>query len=184
MLHSRLGLLSAYLSSLPPCYLTAASPADPAALDFSQPLNHPILRSVFSLLSRLPLVVPPASSSPSALPSSSLQPTTTPLPLPLPLTTSLSHQMRSQESDVALIGLLTSMTTSLQDAREAGRKLVVVDHARVQAKRAAAISNGADPDFMTGFGLDVHPGVEVGVTPAPYASPTGAEKGKRGASDS
>lgn len=117
MLHDRLSLLKSYLSSLPPTYLTAASlPADS-----NLNLNHPLLRSISSLLSRLPLLAPPTA------------PTTTP-PTPsstaAPTPTSLATASAQEQADVHLVSLLSSLTRSIAEAKELGAKYSVVTKAR------------------------------------------------------
>lgn len=121
MLHQRINLIKAYLTSLPPSYLSDSNisiastpPADP-----SQPqINHSILRSIQALLTRLPLLVP-ADRQAFALESS------------------------QQKSDVALVELLGSMTQTLQDAREMGKKFYVVDSARMQGRKGAGVGMGS-----------------------------------------
>jgi COP9 signalosome complex subunit 6 len=94
MLQLRLNLLSTYLTSLPPSYLTDASiPVDPT----STTLNQPILRSISALLARLPLLTPPDSAS-------------------------FLQETQQSKSDVELITLLSALTRGVQDAKELGRK--------------------------------------------------------------
>jgi len=94
MLQNRINLLSTYLSSLPPSYLTDASMSlDPA----NAALNHQILRSISALLARLPLLTPPDTAS-------------------------FVREAQQTKSDVELIKLLSSLTRGVQDAKELGRK--------------------------------------------------------------
>ncbi|KAF2150704.1 hypothetical protein K461DRAFT_295955 [Myriangium duriaei CBS 260.36] len=58
MLHSRLNLITTYLSTLPPSYLS-----DPSLPPSVEGPNHVLLRQVNSLLSRLPLLSPPSSDA-------------------------------------------------------------------------------------------------------------------------
>lgn len=101
MLRTRITLLSSYLRSLPPSYLT--DPSIPA----SQPadLNHPILRSVAALLARLPLLAPPDADA-------------------------FSRESLEQKSDVQMTTLLNSITRTTKEARELGRKMGVVEESR------------------------------------------------------
>lgn len=95
MLQSRLNLLTAYLQSLPPSYLS-----DPSiSLDPSQAatLNQPTLRSISALLARLPLLTPPDTAS-------------------------FTRESEQTASDVELISLLSSLTRTVQDAKELGKK--------------------------------------------------------------
>jgi len=107
MLQSRLGLISSYLLSLPPSYLTDKSISlDPS----NKALNQPILRSISALLARLPLLVPPDKN---AFDKESLQ----------------------TKSDVELIALLSSLTQTVNDAKELGRKLNVVENGKLTSRR-------------------------------------------------
>ena len=100
MLQTRLNLLAAYLKSLPQSYLTDPSiPLDPAN---AANLNQPILRSISALLARLPLLTPPD-------------------------TVSFQRESNQAASDVELITLLSSLTRSVQDARELGRKWTMAE---------------------------------------------------------
>lgn len=95
MLQSRLQLLNAYLESLPPSYLTDTTiPLDPTT---SGVLDQPILRSISALLARLPLLTPPDTAS-------------------------YTRESEQTASDVELISLLSSLTRSVQDAKELGKK--------------------------------------------------------------
>ncbi|KAI9706756.1 MAG: hypothetical protein M1820_004726 [Bogoriella megaspora] len=116
MLYQRINLIKAYTEALPSSYLSDASiPVSTApsttTTDSSQPqINHSILRSIQALLSRLPLLIP-ANEQAFALESA------------------------QQKSDVALVELLGTMTQSLQDVREMGKKFAVVDSARTQSRK-------------------------------------------------
>jgi COP9 signalosome complex subunit 6 len=107
MLQSRLNLISSFLRSLPPSYLTDKSISlDPS----NKALNQPILRSISALLARLPLLVPPDKN---AFDKESLQ----------------------TKSDVELITLLSSLTRSVNDAKELGKKLIVVENGKMSSRR-------------------------------------------------
>jgi COP9 signalosome complex subunit 6 len=94
MLQMRLNLLSTYLTSLPPSYLTDANiPVDTTNTN----LNQPILRSISALLARLPLLAPPDSAT-------------------------FLQETQQTKSDVELITLLSALTRGVQDAKELGRK--------------------------------------------------------------
>ena len=108
MLHSRIQLLKTYLQNLPPSYLTTSNPPDPASITPSQAhteINHPILRSIQALINRLPLLTPADQGS-------------------------FEHELLAEKNDSSLISLLSSLSSSVQDARELGRKFAVVDQAR------------------------------------------------------
>jgi COP9 signalosome complex subunit 6 len=95
MLQSRLNLLTAYLQSLPPTYLS--DPAISLNPESTLNLNQPILRSISALLARLPLLTPPDTAS-------------------------FTRESEQTASDVELITLLSSLTRTVQDAKELGRK--------------------------------------------------------------
>lgn len=100
MLQSRLNLLTAYLQSLPPSYLTDASlPLQP---ETASVLHQPTLRSISALLARLPLLTPPDTAS-------------------------FTRESEQTASDVELISLLSSLTRTIQDAKELGKKWNVVE---------------------------------------------------------
>lgn len=113
MLHRRIQLLQAYLTSLPPSYLTDASlqitPA-PAASDPAAPPppNHQILRAVAALLARLPLLLPPDGPA-------------------------FARESLEEKSDVQLVALLAALSDSLAEAKEAGRRWATVDSWRQSA---------------------------------------------------
>lgn len=107
MLQSRLSLISSYLQSLPPSYLTNKSISlDPS----NKALNQPILRSISALLARLPLLVPPDKNA-------------------------FNKESLQTKSDVELITLLSSLTRSVNDAKELGRKLIVVENGKITSRR-------------------------------------------------
>ncbi|CAL3967967.1 hypothetical protein PZA11_006977 [Diplocarpon coronariae] len=103
MLHSRINLIAAYLHNLPPSYISSAAPdgAVPSQQEHA-PVNHSILRSIQALLSRLSLLIPADSAA-------------------------FEHELLSEQNDVKLVSLLSTITTSIKEARETGRKFHVVD---------------------------------------------------------
>lgn len=108
MLHTRIQLLKTYLQNLPPSYLTTSDPGNPASTAPSQDLteiNHPILRSIQALVNRLPLLTPADQGS-------------------------FEHERLAEKNDVSLVSLLGSLSNSVKDAREMGRKFGVVESAR------------------------------------------------------
>jgi COP9 signalosome complex subunit 6 len=112
MLSRRISLLRAYLSSLPPSYLSDASlPFDtPSSPDQSLPLNHSILRSISAMLSRINILAPPDSEA-------------------------FTLESQQEASDVQLIALLSSITNSVSTAKELGRKSHLVEHAKQQGRK-------------------------------------------------
>lgn len=123
MLHSRIQLLRSYLSSLPPSYLTGAPPPEPTSETASQPqpeINHVILRSIQALINRLPLLVPAERGA-------------------------FEQEVLAEKNDVSLVALLGSLSRSVKDARELGRKFGIVDQARASAKKMGVVGD----DFYT-----------------------------------
>jgi|SRR5579862_2034974 len=98
MLHSRIRLLNSYLSSLPPSHLTGTS--EPQHQDQTAPVNHTILRSIQALTNRLPLIIPADR-------------------------TTFETEMLAEKNDVSLVALLGSLSRSVRDMREVGRKFSV-----------------------------------------------------------
>jgi COP9 signalosome complex subunit 6 len=95
MLQSRINLLTAYLQALPPSYLSDASlQLNP---ELASTLNQPALRSTSALLARLPLLTPPDTAS-------------------------FTRESEQTASDVELISLLSTLTRTVQDAKELGKK--------------------------------------------------------------
>ncbi|KIW00646.1 uncharacterized protein PV09_07839 [Verruconis gallopava] len=121
MLQSRLNLLTAYLKNLPPSYLSDASiPLDPSK---GLELNHPLLRSINALLARLPLLTPPD-------------------------TVSFTRESEQTASDVELVSLLSSLTRTVQDAKELGRKWNL---AEPRKSRAGPVGGGFGASALSEF---------------------------------
>ncbi|KAH0537586.1 hypothetical protein FGG08_005618 [Glutinoglossum americanum] len=102
MLHSRIRLLNTYLSSLPPSHLTDTG-IDPTIR--TTEVNHTILRSIQALTNRLPLIIPADRAA-------------------------FEKEMLAEENDVSLVALLGSLTRSVRDIREVGRKFSVCPRPR------------------------------------------------------
>ena len=114
MLHTRIQLIKAYLLSLPPSYLnTPSTPNAPAPTQSAQnpEINHPLLRSILALLSRLPLLLSTGSLS------------------------TFKQETLAEQSDVELVSLLGGLGRSVKDARELGRKFGVVESARRMGRK-------------------------------------------------
>ncbi|KAG0646763.1 COP9 signalosome complex subunit 6 [Hyphodiscus hymeniophilus] len=103
MLHARINLIAVYLQKLPPSYLDDSNPegveTNPKKYT---PVNHAVLRSIQALLSRLSLLIPADS-------------------------TAFQQELMSEQNDVNLVSLLGTMTQSIRDAREMGKKFSVVE---------------------------------------------------------
>lgn len=122
MLHTRIEMLKAYLTNLPPSYLT--TPTQPElSSDAPDPqhskINHPILRSIQALLNRLPLLVPNQAA--------------------------FEHDRLAVRSDVSLVDLLGQLSKSVQGTREVGRKFGIVEQSRATKRLPAVVLN---EDFM------------------------------------
>lgn len=107
MLHSRIALLTAYLEKLPPSYITTGVESSDAMIsnDSHTQVNHSILRSIQALLHRLNLLMPANS-------------------------TAFEEEVIAEQNDVHLVDLLSSMTQSISDAKELGRKFHVLETAK------------------------------------------------------
>jgi len=108
MLQSRIDLIVRYLQSLPPSYIDSTIPEGPSddTKDY-MPVDPSVLRSIYALLSRLSLIVP---SGP------------------------FEAELLSELNDVSLINLLSSLTASVKEIRETGKKFAVVESGRQKTK--------------------------------------------------
>jgi len=106
MLHARISLLSTYLTSLPPGYVSGLPYNASEASELGHtPVNHSILRSIRALLIRLSLLIPADSSA-------------------------FNRELLSEQNDVNLVNLLSTLTENIKGARETGRKFMVVETTR------------------------------------------------------
>jgi COP9 signalosome complex subunit 6 len=103
MLHARITLIAVYLQNLPPSYISNAVPegVEPNDKKYT-PVNHSILRSIQALLTRLSLLIPADAVG-------------------------FEHELMSEQNDVNLVSLLSTLTQSIKDVRETGRKFAIVD---------------------------------------------------------
>lgn len=119
MLNERLDLIRSYLVSLPPSYLNGASTnAAP------ENVNYPLLRSVSSLLSRLPLLTSP---TPSEQPAPQADGTAS--------ASLLEQAKQKQKEDVHLTSLLSSLTRSVAEAQNLGTKFSVLQREKANKDR-------------------------------------------------
>ncbi|KAI9726596.1 MAG: hypothetical protein M1828_000963 [Chrysothrix sp. TS-e1954] len=121
MLQQRISLLKSYLDSMPPCYLN-----DPSITTVEQhpQISHTILRSINSLLARLPLLAP----STPMLSTSSLEQEG-------PEMSAYSQESNSEAADVTLVSLLGSLGSALRSAQTMGKKVSIVDSAKAAAAK-------------------------------------------------
>lgn len=129
MLDQRLGLISAYLSTLPKSRLTDSRLPDPPPQD----TNHALLRNTNAMLSRLPLLAPPSSSA-SADPSSQQQQQS--LQTPPQHNAQSSHAASREREDVHLTSLLAALTRSVAEAQTLGSRFMAVQRERGNKERA------------------------------------------------
>lgn len=121
MLQSRISLLKSYLTSLPSCYLN-----DPNRADISSPdIDHSILRSVQSLVARLPLLLPPDREA-------------------------YSSESMTEQHDVNLVKLLGEVGKSVKDAQELGRKFEAMNRIKQEKRRGGG--GGFKPEVEEGGG--------------------------------
>jgi COP9 signalosome complex subunit 6 len=110
MLHSRVNLIAVYLQNLPPSYVSGAPDGLEDDSKKYMPINHAVLRSVQALLGRLSLLIPADAVA-------------------------FEKEMISEQNDVGLVSLLNTITQSINDVRETGRKYSIVDHGKGQKKQ-------------------------------------------------
>lgn len=116
MLHQRLVLIRAYLSSLPKTSLTQTDSTLPPPPD----TNFTLLRTVQSLLSRLPLLEPHHHDIHSS---------------------ELAQAVTLEREDVHLTSLLASLTQSVAEAQSLGSKFADVQRERSSDKKSNAFTN-------------------------------------------
>lgn len=103
MLHARINLIATYLQNLPPSYISEGA-TDVEDKEYN-PVNHAVLRSVQALLSRLALLIPADS-------------------------TGFEHELISEQNDVSLVSMLSTITQSVKEVRELGKKYSVIESAK------------------------------------------------------
>ncbi|KAI9731778.1 MAG: hypothetical protein M1834_004567 [Cirrosporium novae-zelandiae] len=125
ILSSRITLLHAYLSALPPSYLTTGDPTlIPPSLDPTSPdpgISQPLLRHISALLTRLSLLNPPSPAE-------------------------FQSEAQKQENDVKLIEALAGLGTSVNAARDTGKKFALMENGRRRkqgTEEISAVNGGA-----------------------------------------
>lgn len=123
MLNQRINLIRSYLETQPQSYLTDSSSSTPPPAT----TNHTLLRSVNSMLSRVPLLAPPSVAHPSynATSASTSPPST------------LERAGDKERQDVHLTSLLASLTRSVAEAQNMGSHLHIVQREKQQKDRSA-----------------------------------------------
>jgi COP9 signalosome complex subunit 6 len=99
VLKSRLDLLSSYLKSLPPSYLTDASVSREQT---DPPLNHEILRSISALTAQLHILSPADLSG-------------------------FAKEVKQTKTDVELINLLSTLTRNVSDVKQLGKRWHLIE---------------------------------------------------------
>lgn len=105
MLHSRINLIALYLQNLPPSFVSGGPDSIEDGSRKYTTVNHAVLRSIQALLSRLSLLVPADAVA-------------------------FEKELISEQNDVTLVSLLSTITESIKDIRETGRKYAIVDIGR------------------------------------------------------
>lgn len=121
MLNQRINLIRSYLETLPASYLTDASSSEPPP----ENTNHTLLRHINSLLSRIPLLSPPTSSTEAAAPVAS-----------------------KQQTDVHLTALLAALSRATSEASTMGSKF----HAFSREKENRMRNGGFGRSMPIGMG--------------------------------
>jgi COP9 signalosome complex subunit 6 len=123
MLNERINLIREYLKALPPNYLTDAASTDLPPED----TNHTALRSINAMLSRLPLLAPPAPFTDSSSESN--------MATDVPDQPSLDTAATKEQEDVHLTALLSSLTRSISEAQSMGSKFHAYNRERMAKDR-------------------------------------------------
>ncbi|KAK4546504.1 hypothetical protein LTR36_001721 [Oleoguttula mirabilis] len=153
MLNQRVNLIRSYLATLPQSYLTDASSSTPPPAT----TNHTLLRSVNSMLSRVPLLAPPSIAHPTDTVTSTTSDTTSTSPTPLPST--LERAGDKERQDVHLTSLLASLTRSVAEAQSMGAKFHIVQREKQQKDRGNAFGGGGGGAGRAGKGTGMGMGM-------------------------
>ena len=129
MLNQRLNLIRSYLETLPQSYLTDASNSTPPP----DTTNHTLLRSINSMLLRVPLLSPPSVSH-----SSSMPPESNGVPQP----SSIAQAGEKERQDVHLTSLLAALTRSVSEASSMGSKFHAVTKEKQSKERSGGCGRG------------------------------------------
>ncbi|KAG9240653.1 hypothetical protein BJ878DRAFT_536996 [Calycina marina] len=106
MLRSRIDLIIQYLQNLPP-YVDPTIEGKTKEGKEYMPVDPSLLRSIYALLSRLSLIVPSGG---------------------------FAAELLSERNDVSLISMLSSLTASVKEIRETGKKFAAVENGRHKTK--------------------------------------------------
>jgi COP9 signalosome complex subunit 6 len=128
MLHARINLIAVYLRNLPPSYVSDSVPegVEEDTKEYT-PVNHAVLRSIQALLSRLSLLIPADSVA-------------------------FQQELMSEQNDVSLVSLLGTMTQSIKDAREMGKKYSVFEAGKNTKNSLNRSMDGSSSYIIHGVG--------------------------------
>ncbi|QUC21571.1 uncharacterized protein UV8b_05814 [Ustilaginoidea virens] len=129
MLHSRIRLLTTYLERLPPSFVTGdlRTAPDSQSMDTDHAVpSLPILRQIQALVHRLGLVMTPLNQE------------------------AFDEEMLQERNNVDLVDLLNSVMQTLGGARDAGRKLNVIETAKALRGRG-----GGDASYLASPGYNM-----------------------------
>ncbi|KAI6823743.1 hypothetical protein KC340_g4551 [Hortaea werneckii] len=128
MLNQRINLIRSYLETLPQSYLTDSN----ASIPPPDTTNHTLLRSINSMLSRVPLLAPPTvaheTASSDTVPSQPLS--------------SIAKAGEKERQDVHLTALLAALTRSVSEASTMGTKFQAVTKEKQAKERTGNIGRG------------------------------------------
>lgn len=134
MLHSRINLIAIYLQRLPPTYVSGAPDGAEDVSKEYMSVNHAVLRSIQALLSRLSLLIPANAVA-------------------------FEKELISEQNDVSLVSLLDTITQSIKDVRETGRKHAIVEAGKYNRKSTRDTGGYGDVgpgDGVAGVGDIIH----------------------------
>lgn len=148
MMRSRLGLIITYLQNLPPAF-TAGTQTTSEAADFARASNgqytipsNNILRHIQALVTNADLVAPAEQAT-------------------------LEHEIQRETNDVNLISMISDLMSSVNEAREAGKKFHIVESARNSRQGRSAATGGSlyeqsllEPELGMGSDGDLADGPE------------------------
>jgi COP9 signalosome complex subunit 6 len=115
MLQSRLAQLQAFVSSLPPSYLSDQT--IPISAESPNPVHLSHIRNIQALLTRLSLLSPPPTTGGTE--------------------TGLEAASRAQRNDVTLTQLLSTLSKDVQGLQDLGKTFSIVDQARASKRKTA-----------------------------------------------
>ncbi|TKA64413.1 hypothetical protein B0A55_10404 [Friedmanniomyces simplex] len=135
MLNQRINLIRSYLDTMPTSYLTDPSSTTPPP----DTTNHSLLRSVNSLLSRVPLLAP---QTPSVTLSNGHEEAAPAPSAPVPPPSGIHAAGAKERQDVHLTSLLAALSRSVAEAQSMGSKFHIVSREKDNKARTTFGSSG------------------------------------------